>query len=51
MGIRTYLKDYQISLADIPAIIKQLDAHGLTQLGEHNDIDLDKSRKILEASL
>jgi len=51
MGVRTYLKDYQISLSDIPAMIKQLGDHGLTQLGEHNDIDLDKSRKILEASL
>lgn len=51
MGVRTYLKDYQISLSDIPAMIKQLGDHGLTQLGEHNDIDLDKSKKILEASL
>lgn len=51
MGIRTYLKDYQISHADIPAMIEQLEQHGLTQLGEHSDIDLDKSKKILTACL
>jgi len=49
LGVRTYLKDYQLGFADIPAMIKQLGEHGLTQLGEHGDIDLDKSKKILEA--
>ena len=51
LGVRTYLKDYQIELTDIPAMIKQLGEHGLTQLGEHGDIDLAKSTKILEASV
>ena len=51
MGVRTRLKDYQINLADIPAMIKQLGEHGLNQLGEHGDINLDKSKRILEASL
>ncbi|MCX4188262.1 iron-containing alcohol dehydrogenase [Methylophaga sp. OBS4] len=51
MGVRTRLQDYQISADDIPAMLKQLSDHGLTQLGEHGDVDLDKSRKILEASL
>ena len=51
MGVRTYLKDYQIGLTDIPEMIKQLGEHGLTQLGEHGDIDLAKSTKILEASV
>jgi len=51
MGVRTRLKDYQINLTDIPAMIKQLGEHGLDQLGEHGDIDLNKSKKILEASL
>jgi NADP-dependent alcohol dehydrogenase len=49
MGVRTYLKDYQLGLTDIPEMIKQLGDHGLTQLGEHGDIDLAKSTKILEA--
>ncbi|MDH5358817.1 MAG: iron-containing alcohol dehydrogenase, partial [Gammaproteobacteria bacterium] len=51
MGVRTHLKDYQITAADIPNMIKQLGEHGLTQLGEHGDVDLAKSQKILEASL
>ncbi len=51
MGVRTYLKDYQLGLTDIPEMIKQLGEHGLTQLGEHGDIDLAKSTKILEASV
>jgi NADP-dependent alcohol dehydrogenase len=51
MGVRTYLKDYQLGLTDIPAMIKQLGEHGLTELGEHGDIDLAKSTKILEASV
>lgn len=51
MGVRTRLKDYQIGLSDIPDMISQLGEHGLTQLGEHDDIDLAKSTKILEASI
>ncbi|WP_438970987.1 iron-containing alcohol dehydrogenase [Methylophaga sp.] len=51
MGVKTRLSDYHISADDIPAMIKQLGEHGLTQLGEHGDVDLDKSRKVLQASI
>lgn len=51
MGVKTRLRDYQIDAEAVPHMIEQLGKHGLTQLGEHGDIDLDKSRKILEASL
>ena len=51
MGVRTYLKDYQLGPKNIPAMVKQLEEHGLTELGEHGDIDLTKSTKILEASV
>lgn len=51
MGVKTRLSDYQISADAIPTMIKQLGEHGLNQLGEHGDVDLDKSRKVLEASL
>lgn len=51
MGVKTRLSDYQISAAAIPAMIQQLGEHGLSQLGEHGDVDLDKSRRVLEASL
>lgn len=51
MGVKTRLSDYQIGAEAIPLLIQQLEKHGLTQLGERGDIDLDKSRRILEASL
>ena len=51
MGVKTRLSDYQIPAEAIPVMIKQLGEHGLNQLGEHGDVDLDKSRKVLEASL
>lgn len=51
MGVKTRLSDYQITADAIPAMVKQLGDHGLTQLGEHGDIDLTKSQKLLEASL
>ncbi|EEF78580.1 iron-containing alcohol dehydrogenase [Methylophaga thiooxydans] len=51
MGVKTRLSDYQIPADAIPTMIKQLGEHGLNQLGEHGDVDLDKSRKVLEASL
>ncbi|WP_417509278.1 iron-containing alcohol dehydrogenase [Methylophaga sp.] len=51
MGVKTHLTDYQISADAIPAMVQQLEQHGLTQLGEHNDIDLEKSQHILQASL
>lgn len=51
LGVKTRLGQYQISAEAIPLLIKQLEKHGLCQLGEHGDIDLNKSRKILEASL
>ena len=51
MGVKTRLSDYQIGAEAIPLMVQQLEKHGLTQLGEREDIDLDKSRRILEASL
>ena len=51
LGLPTRLTDYQLSGKDIDEVIKQLEAHKLTKLGEHQDISLDVSRRILEASL
>ena len=36
--------------SSIPALLEKLDAHGMTQLGEHGDITLDVSRRIYEAA-
>lgn len=51
MGVKTRLGDYQITAEAIPAMISQLAEHGLNQLGEHGDVDLDKSRRVLQDSL
>jgi len=35
----------------VDAVLEQLSTHGMTSLGEHRDIDLARSRRILEAAL
>ena len=51
LGVKTYLKDYGLGQEAVEAVLKQLEAHGMQQLGEHQDIDLAVSRRVLEASL
>lgn len=51
MGVKTRLKDYDLEQAAVEAVLKQLEEHGMKQLGEHKDIDLAVSRRVLEASL
>lgn len=51
LGIKTRLSDYALGADAVDAVIAQLDAHGMTALGERNDIDLQVSRNILEAAL
>ena len=51
LGVKTRLSDYGIGADAIDRIVAQLDAHGMSALGEHGDIDLASSRRILEASL
>ena len=51
LGVKTRLSDYGIGADAIARIVAQLEAHGMTALGEHGDIDLASSRRILEASL
>jgi NADP-dependent alcohol dehydrogenase len=51
LGMPTRLSAYQLGQAAVEAVIGQLGAHGMTALGEHNDIDLAASRRILEAAL
>ncbi len=51
MGIKTRLADYDLDRSAIDGLIEQLDKHGMTKLGEHRDITLDVSRKILEGAL
>ncbi|MDQ4627460.1 iron-containing alcohol dehydrogenase [Janthinobacterium lividum] len=51
LGIPTRLSAYQLGQEAVEAVLTQLEAHGMTSLGEHLDIDLARSRRILEAAL
>ncbi len=51
MGIATRLPDYELGAEAIDTVIAQLEAHGMTQLGEHRDVTPATSRHILEAAL
>ncbi|WP_266157352.1 iron-containing alcohol dehydrogenase [Dyella silvatica] len=51
LEIKTRLRDYDIGADAIDLLINQLQAHGMTQLGEHKDVTLAVSRRVLEASL
>ncbi|SFM39894.1 iron-containing alcohol dehydrogenase [Rugamonas rubra] len=51
VGIATRLSGYQLGQEAVEAVLAQLAEHGMTSLGEHRDIDLARSRVILEAAL
>ena len=51
MGVGTYLRDYGIAADTVPALLAQLERHKMTALGEHQDINLTASRRILELSV
>ena len=50
MGVPTRLSGYGLDGSSIPALLAKLEEHGMTQLGEHQDITLDVSRRIYEAA-
>jgi NADP-dependent alcohol dehydrogenase len=51
MGVPTRLGYYDLSNNAIDLIINQLEAHGMTPLGEHSDVTLEVSRRVLIAAL
>jgi NADP-dependent alcohol dehydrogenase len=51
LGVKTRLRDYGIGPADIDALVRQLEVHGMTALGEQGDVSLTLSRQVFEASL
>ena len=51
LGVKTRLSQYGIGADTIPVMLKQLESHGMVTLGEHADVTLDVSRKVLEASM
>jgi NADP-dependent alcohol dehydrogenase len=48
LGVKTRLGDYGIAPEAIPALVAQLEKHGMVQLGERGDITPERSREILE---
>jgi NADP-dependent alcohol dehydrogenase len=51
MGVKTRLSDYQLGAKDIEPVLAALEKHRMTKMGEHRDVTLDVSRKVLEMSL
>ena len=51
LGVKTRLGDYQLAEEHIEPLIKSLEEHGMTALGEHNDVTPDVCRRVLHASL
>jgi NADP-dependent alcohol dehydrogenase len=51
LGMNTRLSEYQLGAEAIEAILAQLAAHGMTALGEHQNITLEVSRVILQQAL
>lgn len=51
MKVPTRLSDVNVPKADIDLLLKNLEQHGMTALGEHGDITLDVSREILTKAL
>lgn len=51
LGMKTRLGDYQISAEAVHRLLAQLEAHGMDKLGERQDMDLELSRRVLEACL
>lgn len=50
LGVKTHLSDYSLTHSDIDLLINALEKHGLTALSESRAVNLDVSRKILEAA-
>ena len=51
LGVPTRLGDYQLGADAIDPLVAALEKHGMTQLGEKQDITPDVSRQILQAAL
>lgn len=51
VGVRTRLADYGLDATCIELVLQQLTAHGMTALGEHEDITPELCRKVLELAL
>lgn len=51
LGVPTHLAAYGLGASDVDAVVAQLQAHGLTKLGETRDITPDVVQRVLLAAL
>lgn len=51
MDVPTRLSEVGITQDNVDGLLEKLQQHGMTELGEHGDITIDVSRKILEKAL
>ncbi|MCG7563819.1 iron-containing alcohol dehydrogenase [Pseudoalteromonas sp. McH1-42] len=51
LGMKTRLSDYGVGEEAVDKIVAQLERHGMVALGEHQQVDLSKSRAIVAACL
>lgn len=51
LGVKTRLSEYGITADAIDGLLQPLQAHGMTQLGERQDVTEDVCRKVYAASL
>jgi NADP-dependent alcohol dehydrogenase len=47
LGVKTRLQDYGVAADAGPGLLAALEAHGMTALGEHHDVTLDVSGRVL----
>jgi NADP-dependent alcohol dehydrogenase len=51
MNVPTRLSDVDVDASKIDTLVKRLEQHGMTQLGEHQKVTLDVSREIYQLAL
>lgn len=51
LGVPTRLSAYGLGAEAVDAVVANLEAHGMTALGEHRDLDAAAARRILTAAL
>jgi NADP-dependent alcohol dehydrogenase len=51
MQVSTRLSDYGVGSDAIPALVAQLQRHGMTALGEHQNFDIARSQQVYELAV
>ncbi len=51
LHVSTRLSDYGIGIDAVPALVAQLQRHGMTALGEHQNLDIARSQQVYELAI